>query len=310
MNVVVVYHLRGKMKIHSACMTFNEAPDLIRNVESMLPYIDSCTIIDGGSQDITLHYFRNWAKIEPKIRLFLNKWQDDFPKQRNFYCDKVREISQDGDWMLTFDPDESFPVETLQNLRRLADVVYKKKEKFKRIAFRCRSITMRGPEKCYENADQYWKPLFIRIGPNVRYDHNGEGAVHEILKGADPVYYTGHHPETPELFYTHTKQEHSIWSHAVRNYHCGGGGPNLGSKNHRWVELRAIAKRLGLDAWHDMHKYLIAGNIDNELKQWIIKYRHETGWEGSSEQREWFKYFFFVLHPEELPPELKGERIE
>lgn len=302
------------MKVHGGCMAYNEWADLRENISLVLPYLDSLTIIDGGSTDCTITALRNWCRIEPKLHLYLHKWEDNFPKQRNFYISHIREIAKEGDWILTFDPDEFFSLETLQNLRKLAETVYNKKEKYKRIAFQCRSVSLRGPERCYEHLDDYAKPLFFRFSPQLKYDHHGEGAVHEILKGADPVYYIQHHPEFSQLshslIYEHRKVENAIWSHAVRNYFCGGGGNNLGSKNHRWVELRVIAKRLGLYEWHSMHKYLIAGGIDNELKTWIIKYRHETGWTGSSEQREWFKYYFWILHPEELPSDLKNESIE
>ena len=124
------------------------------------------------------------------------------------------------------------------------------------------------------------------------------------------MYCTGQHPEFRPLFYEHRKQENVTWPRGVRNYSIGGGGPNLGSKNFRWVELKAVAARLGIGNWHQMHSYLLRGNIDAALKDWIVKYRRESGWDGSSEQREWYKTYFLMYHPEEEPAELQSEVFE
>jgi hypothetical protein len=59
-----------------------------------------------------------------------------------------------------------------------------------------------------------------------------------------------------------------------------------------------------------MQAHLLAGNIDGRLKEWMIRYRRESGWDGSSEQREWFKTYFRLYHPEEEPAEFSGEHIE
>jgi hypothetical protein len=122
------------------------------------------------------------------------------------------------------------------------------------------------------------------------------------LLGADPTFQS-------TLIYEHRKQENVQWPRGVRNYFCGGGGPNLGSQNHRWVELKQITSNLGIATWHQFHAYLIGGNIDNALKTWIIKYRHENGWDGSSEQREFYKTYFKLYHPEEEPAEYQQEQI-
>lgn len=297
------------MKIHAAMMTQNELVDLTKNVALLLPHVDSITIVDGGSIDGTIITMRNWSRVEPKIRFFIHPWKDNFPAQRNNYMRHVGEIAKDGDWVLAVDPDEFLEEASLRELRHLADVVYKKREKFVRVGFRCRSVSMCGLERVWKNEDDYRKGLFFRWGPHVCYTHHGEGAVHEVLSGGDPIYMTGHHPEFPALVYEHVKQENVTWPRGVRNYFIGGGGPNLGSKNSRWVELRKITDRLGVKTWHQMQAYLLAGTIDGELRDWIIKHRRENGWDGSSEQREWYKTYFRLYHPEEEPAELRSEEI-
>jgi glycosyltransferase involved in cell wall biosynthesis len=286
------------MRVHCGLMTQNELVDLITNVSLVLPYVDSVTIIDGGSIDGTVSYMRNWSRIESKIRYFIHPWRDNFPEQRNNYLSRIREIANDGDWVLAFDPDEFIEETWLRELRSVPGIVGNNM----RVGFQCRSVSLRGAQRVWENLDPYWKGLFYRWHNGLRYTHDGEGAVHERLLGADPTY-------NSHLIYEHRKQEHVTWPRGVRNYFCGGGGPNLGSRNHRWIELKTIVGNLGIATWHQFHAYLIAGNIDQSLKDWIIRYRHEQGWDGSSEQREFYKTYFKLYHPEEEPGELQHEVI-
>lgn len=297
------------MNLHACLMTQNELHDLAPNVEALLRHVDKVTIVDGGSVDGTIPYMRNWSRRDPRVRFFIHPWTDDFPAQRNNYLARVREIAKEGDWVVACDPDEYLDADALKSLRALASTVYAKRERFGRVGFKCRSVSYRGPERVWSNEDDYWKRLLIRWNPDLRYGHHGEGAVHETLHGAGPAYDTGHHPEFPALFYEHRKQENVIWPRGVRNYFCGGGGPNLGAANPRWVELKVIASALGITTWHAMYSYLIAGHIDARLKEWIVKYHQENGWDGASEQREWYKTYFRLLHPEEEPEELRGEAI-
>ena len=297
------------MKIHAALMTQNEMLDLSANIALLRQYADSITVVDGGSIDGTIPYMRNMTVQDTKIRFFIHPWRDNFPEQRNNYLRRIAEIASDGDWVLAIDPDEFVEPATLTRLRQLAEHVYAKPERYVRVGIRCRSVTLRGPDRVHHGEDDYRKGLFFRWNPGLRYGHDGEGAVHETLAGADPIFFTGHHPEFNDLVYEHRKQENVTWSRGIRNYFIGGGGPNLGSKNHRWVELKSIVGSLGVDSWHRTHSYLIGGNIDQSLKDWIIRYRHEQGWDGSSEQREWFKTYFRLYHPEEEPAELRNEHI-
>lgn len=286
------------MRIHACLMTQNELSDLKENVELLLPHVDTVTIVDGGSIDGTVPYFRNWSREETKLRYFIHPWRDNFPEQRNNYLARVREIAQPGDWVVAVDPDEYIDAEILRNLRGIVDA----HGAFPRIGIQCRSVTLRGKIRVHENIDQYWKGLFYKWSPDLRYYHTGEGAVHERLN-ADPSF------ELHGGFYEHRKQENVTWPRGVRNYFCGGGGPNLGSRNPRWVELKTIAGNLGIATWHQMQAYLLAGNIDGSLRDWIIRYRREDGWDGSSEQREWYKTYFRLYHPEEEPGGLQGEQI-
>lgn len=259
-------------KIHLGMMCQNNLYDLIPNLEKTLPFVDSVTLIDGGSQDETIIYMRNWANQEPKIRFYVYPWKDDFPAQRNNYMRHIGEIAQFGDWCLTADPDEVFEELTLQKLHAAADRA--EQDGNNMIGFQCRSVTYRGAERVHENLDEYWKELFFKWDPNFRYTgykcHEGKGGVpHNIMRTS--------------LVYEHRKQENVIWIRGFRNMFHGGGGPNLGERNPIWVKLRKLCReKLGIDDWHSLYKYLLAGDIDEELKGILIDHMYEGTPKGGS----------------------------
>ena len=299
------------MKIHAALMSYNELPDLIANLRELEPHVHTITVVDGGSTDGTIPYLRNWSTRPSgaKIRLFIHPWADNFPAQRNNYLRRVREIAEDGDWVLAFDPDEFLDAEARNALPGLIEQA--ERLRHPRVSFRCRSVSYSGPDRVWSHEDDYRKGLLFRWSLKLAYGHDGEGPVHETLRGlSGPDMALGLTRGTTALCYEHRKQENVIWPRGVRNYFCGGGGPNLGSANPRWVELKIIADRLGLATWGQMHAYLLGGNIDGALRAWIVEHRHATGWDGASEQREWFKTYFRLYHPEEEPEEMRAERIE
>lgn len=93
--------------------------------------------------------------------------------------------------------------------------------------------------------------------------------------------------------------------------------------------------------WHHYRDYLKAGNVDRRIKYWLIRYMLEGvkdrpreltfedngglvtmhlqksdtevtsgyNYDGASEIREGYKYYFRILHPDEEPEELKGISI-
>lgn len=299
------------MRIHGAMMTQNELPDLIANVERLLVVCDTVTVVDGGSTDATIPYMRNWAQRTEALRFFIHPWEDNFPKQRNNYLRRVGEIAEQGDWVISVDPDEILDRASLTWLK--ANIGAVSDNGVGLVKVRCRSVSYAGPDRVWENPDDYWKALVYRIsaaGPYYTYD--GDQPVHERLAGVRGLTIdSGCSPLIREtLWYEHRKQQDVIWWRGVRNYFAGGGGPNLGVKNPFWVEMRARAKEtLGITTWRDMLAYLLKGDIEPWLKSWIIEHRLDTGWDGSSEQREWYKFYFRMLHPEEEPAELQGESI-
>jgi len=287
----------------------NELYDLNRNVALLLPYVDTVTVIDGGSVDSTIVFMRNWTRQSDKVRFFLHPWKDDFPGQRNNVLARIGEAASDGDWVLFVDPDEFLEPDTLSKLRDIATVAEGKPEHYTAVGIQCRSESYRGLDRVWDNLDDYRKVLFYRWHSGLHYSHPGEKPVHEILDGRGNIYWLGQHPEFPSYIYTHRKQENTIWPRGARNLFCGGGGMNMGSTNHRWVELRTICSSLGVNTWHQFNAYLLAGNVDSRLKDWMHRHRQESGYDGAGEHREVYKTYYRLYHPEEEPAEMRGEHV-
>jgi glycosyltransferase involved in cell wall biosynthesis len=292
-------------------MTQNELNDLVPNIERALPYVDSVTIVDGGSVDGTIMYFRNWQQQESKIRFFIHPWKDDFPAQRNNYLKRVAEIAKAGDWVAMADPDEYYEQATWEKIHKAIDKAESLDKNM--IGLRCRGVSNKGSDRVWENLDDYWKELIVKWDPKFRFNgfrcHEGkEGIPHLIMR--------------TNLVYEHIKQENVIWIRGARNMFHAGSGPNLGEKNPAWVKLRNFTKEtLNIDDWHSYYSYLLKGNIDPWLKSFFVDHMLEgtpeasdnavskDSWDGSSEMREMYKMYFRILHPEEEPDELKSVHI-
>lgn len=308
------------MKIHLGCVTQDEIEDLVPNIEYLLPHVDSVTICDSGSNVNTFMYLRNWASIESKIRVFLHPWRDNFPWSRNNYLNHISEIATQGDWILAIDPDEHIiDPQKMKEFIQLAE-----NQRANIIGFRCRSVSLKGKKRVWENNDDYWKRFLIKWDPNFRYTHAGEMPVHESYSGIPMnIWDPGRNPNIDTLWYEHRKQENIIWIRGCRNSFCSGGGDNLGSRNPWWVKTRKLIKDLtGIDDWHSFNKYLIKGNIHDDIKQVMINHMYEgtpkaghnaisnKPWGPESEMREWYRTYFRIYHPEEEPSEFHGINLD
>lgn len=297
--------------------TQNELTDLIPNIEAALPYVDKVIVLDGGSQDLTIPTMRNWESIEPKIHFEIDYWKDNFPAARNAYLKVAAEYANDNTWLATADPDEYYSPETWQNLNRILD--YADKHDRNMVGLQCRSVSLRGSKRVWENLDEYWKHLLIKWDPNFHY----VGAlVHEGKAGIPHNIVDVRYSDTAPYLYEHRKQENIIWIRGQRNSFCGGGGPNLGKSNPIWTKARDLIRDLtGIDDWHKFYDYMLQGNIHPEIKQLMIDHmfegtpmagpnaRSNKEWDGASEWREWYKSYFRILQIQEEPEEFRGVHI-
>lgn len=274
-------------------MTMNRLPETKFCLERVLPHVDRAVIVDGGSIDDSIFYFRNWAQQEPKLEFYLHPWTDNFSAQRNNYLSRV----EDNTWVLVSDPDEWFSDDILKNLHQLINTAESQNKDM--IGFQCRSVSLKGPHRVWENLDSYHKRLLFKKYPGVQY----AGNPHEHLKGHP------HRIMDTSLIYEHVKQENIIWHRGARNLFAGGGGPNLGVGNPRWVALRQLCSELGINSWHEFDRYLLRGNIDQRVKNWLISVHDLDGFDGASEHRECYKLYFRIYHPEEELSELRDKHI-
>lgn len=281
-------------------MTQNRLSETRSCVERALPYVDHVVIVDGGSIDDSIFFFRNWSREEPKLHFYIHPWEDNFPKQRTHYLRHADEFARDGDYILVSDPDELFEARSMAAMKVACQKV-EESNKFNSASFQCRSVSLRGTKRVHENMDNYWKHLLYKWYPGMHYVGNPHESL--IVPGGLRIAQTS-------LIYEHIKQEDIIWHRGMRNFVIGGGGPNLGDRNQAWVEFKQICHAHGLPTeWHALERYLLRGNINQALKDWMIRYHDIDGFDGASEVRECYKTYFRVFHPEEEPQNLQGKHI-
>ena len=293
----------GKIMIYYCQITQNRLRETIESVNAVLPFVDKAIIVDGGSVDDTIVYMRNWEKEEPKIKFIVSAWRDNFPAQRNVY---LREVPTDN-WVVVSDPDEVFARSTCDKFRALAEEAEKRNlQEYDGVAFRAHDVFKRGEKIVHTSVSDFHKPLMFMKYSDTIYDINSNP--HENLIRTSGAKYR--FKRASELEYFHIKQENVIWVRGARNFFIGGGGMNLGRSNPSWVSFRELVyRKTRIKKWDDFYQYLVAGNIDNEIKDWMIRHKDEDGYDGSSEVREIYKTYFRILHPEEEPEGLRSVEI-
>jgi len=287
--------------IYYCQMTQNRLRETIESINRVINYVDKVIVVDGGSIDDTIVYMRNWSKVDSRIEFYIYPWRDNFPKQRNNYLKHV----PPGNWVIVSDPDEWFKEDTVMQFRTLATEAEKHNLEWNGYMFRAHDIFLMGEKVVYEKKpENSYKPLMFYRYEDTHYDESRNP--HELL-----VCGIGYRYKKVELFYEHRKQVDVIWIRGARNFFVGGGGPNLGPNNPIWIPFRDLVRRkTGIVAWDKFNEYLVRGNIDNEIKKWMIEHRHESGYDGASEVRELYKTYFRLYHLEEEPEELRNENIE
>lgn len=284
------------MRITYCMMTLNRLYEVAKCIERVQPYVDRVVIVDGGSNDDTILTLRNWKGVE----LYLHPWKDHFSNQRNNYLKHAGEDNGGTDWIIVSDPDELFLVDTCKNFRKLAEEY--SKTRYNMLAFESHSVTLEGQKIVSNNADKYWKGLMFKYSMGMHY----VGNPHETLMMDKGPFMTN-----LNYGYYHIKQNGMTWIRGARNAFIGGGGPNLGDRHPLWKPfLKIVEEDTGITKWNEFDKYLIAGEISPRIREQLIKFKDETGYDGSSEWRELYKTFFRIYHPEKEPEEFVGVRIE
>jgi len=267
-------------------------------IEQVLPYVDRVIIVTG---EITKEEMQNLRDIDPeKVFVYYHEWKDNFSKQRNNYLNRVREFGPPYGWAIVADHDEVLSTEACQLLSKFVEES-NKGLKYSVVKINSHDITynLKG-EKVQDNQSDWFKDLLFKVWPTTYYVGNPHEGLRTVVTGATKM------PTTAP--YYHIKTYTHIVRRGVENFWVGGGGVNLGEENETWVELKAICKKLELDKFNKFEDYLKSGNIDQELKDYMIKYRNwnERPW-ADSELRSFFIYYFYYLHPEERPEGITTE---
>ena len=285
---------------------FLDIKDAIRNIVLVTPYVDNCIIV--YDQTLSHEYMQT---ISDHAILSPITWDstESVVKARNQYLNEARKLHYD--WIIASDPDEHYDLHFLQNARTLL-------EKADKDGYNCLKINVKdlfpddpNPHLIDTN---FWKVIIMKCDSDVYID--GAGITrnrHEIPKGTLKV---GTLPR--EYFYVHERTHAQVLERAFRNIYVAGGGDGFGYTNPLYVELKSITDSLSINLWYELREYMIKGNIDQRLKDYIIKYRSLYGERWMDEFRDTFRWYFQYLHKEENvdnltvnpPPEVRRDWAE
>lgn len=309
------------------------------NVRDFYDYVDNLIIVDGNfKEDPTTYNELKKIDKDNKVVWVDYPWHNDFPDSRSEYLRNVGRLVTSFDiknmnhWVLRADDDEHYSYDLIKDARRICGIADNMGIDMLAVRVHDREMNKDGSEKS-NTTGKYHKGLLYRWNPTLQYIPAGWGSpVHETynhqFRGAELDNKSGDNKET-KYYYEHIKPTGEVWRRAhARNFFIGGGGPNLGQKQPLWIPyVKLVSGIMGksINDWKIYDAYLVKGNVDKKLKDWFVQHMLEgvknrdfkkypkskaekelgLGYDGSSEVREGYKYYFKWLHPEEEPDELK-----
>jgi len=254
-----------------------------RCVERVRSHLDRCVIV----HDSTLsEESKSWLRSKG-CELYYREWNDDFSLNRTEYLHRAGP----NNWVLVSDPDELMGERLCQDLRKI--VADAEREGKDQLLINSHDINHDADNEIRVSVSNFFKALLFKNYPGTRYF----GTPHEtLMRGGEGQWKVKTLPR--EYYYEHEKWFHEVWERASRNVFIAGGGNNVRFLNKQWVPLRAITDRLGIKRWPEMRAYLRRGNVDSELKQWMVNNRRD-GTDFEHEMMEMFRWYFEFLHPSE-----------
>jgi len=261
--------------------------------ERVEPYVDRCIIIHDGTLS---NKFIKWASNKG-IEMHEYPWTDNFSEYRNHYF----ELAEIGDWVLFSDPDEIFDWITCKELKNFieqCESIGADSVQFNAVDIMVKSLDKVNVSVDVNRATDWYKTLMIKKNKETRFI----GTPHESLLGQRKFI------KTPRsACYYHIKTPLDVIERGTRNFHVNGGGPNLGTKNPHWVKYKKLLSELKIDVkWPEMRTILREGNVPIELKEFIIGLRDVDGFDGCSEIRQYY-FFYFMHNPSELPKNIRSK---
>jgi tetratricopeptide (TPR) repeat protein len=143
--------------IVSTTLTGSNAAIIGAALESVLPHVDRCIVVDTGAKDDTLEVARQVAGDKLLLREF--PWKDDFAAARNFALAAAAEAG--AQWAVTVDTDERLQFDAGFSLARAL------------------GATAAGVLLVADDTGSYSKERIIRLPATVRW----AGPTHEVLEG-------------------------------------------------------------------------------------------------------------------------------
>lgn len=279
-----------KEPITFACVSTPRPDNLRRLVPKVLPYVDRVVLI-FGYKDMEL--IEELKALDDKVEIYYRPWDDNFIAQFSCYLDVVEE-----GWILIVDDDEEPSEEALRSLDNIVNSSDYGKNHCS-VGFRAHDVSEGVPA---EQPSNFYKQMFFRYVPTLKYMGGEKTGCHQCITG-----FQNNNIRASKDVYFHIKPLVDEYQHATRNYFIYGiwlPGPQTvdGERREEWHELKNIIKRKypHVEAFPDFDKILINGNVDNELKQWMVKwYNKFIDHPEYNEMRAVHNYYFKYLHPEE-----------
>lgn len=278
-------------KITFACMTTPRLENLRRILPKVLPWVDQAVIVVGKEIPEADEYL---ASLGSKIKRVFRRWDDSFANQWNEYLKHI-----DNGWVLICDDDEVPSEELLKSLDNFVNASTQG-QNFCCVEFCANPIYLADGKEHNNGPTDYYRQIFFRRAPQMHYRGGTKTGCHQYLVG----YQNNRFVRSKEVYY-HIKSVSDEHRNAARNYFIYGiwlHGSADGDQREEWHELRSILTKTNpeVQTWTDMERLLIAGNIHQELKDWMVKWHTKfKGHSDYNEMRAVVSYYFKFLHPEE-----------
>lgn len=290
-----------------ACVSKPHLDRLQILVPKVLPYIDRAVIVVGEKDQESVDYLKS---LGDKVEVYYYKWHDNFAASWNAYLKQIK----DG-FVLILDDDEVPSDSMLESLDGYINASAHG-ENFCCVGFRCNPIS--------EGQDlgpcDYYRQVFFRYAPGMKYiSADPESGCHQHLYGLQNNRII--RSKDNEVYY-HIKSLKDEYRNASRNYFIYGIWRNDQDIQRReeWSELHFLIQEIysEVESFPDLDRLLIAGNIHQRLKDWMVKWWNNLQ-EGSdylnshpdylytdyNETRAIIQYMYKYLHPEQKPEEIE-----
>ena len=217
-----------------------------------------------------------------------SKWVDDLPRQRNVALQEARRFK--ADWVLSSDPDEHFNDDFIKDIQKLIGSAENNGYDLLKV-----NVHDISKDTHKETIPDYSKDLVFKLKQGVAFQGSGNLPLeHEGIVGLQKSIRL-----PSKYFYNHVKSRLDDLEDHTRCMFNVGAGPNWGAENPTWIELREITDKLNIQTWRQFYEYFKKGNIDSELKDFLIKHRNDHFKDGDQNVRAMFQFYFQALHPEE-----------